>query len=107
MRKKIMKSRCANSNHCLRGSQTIFDDFSAVKTRFKTVSAIRDGLREDLTKHADADRIFGHDDQLDTPAATTIWAKGVSEAMDVEKVRARYHGQEWKRGYEARGDHKP
>lgn len=31
---------------------------------------IRDGLREDLAEHADASRIFEHDDQLGTPTTT-------------------------------------
>ena len=55
----------------------ILNDYNAIKTTFNTVAGIRDGLREDLAEHADADRIFEHGDRLETDPANHSTAKGV------------------------------
>ena len=70
------------------------NDYNAIRTSFSSGTGIRDNLRENLAEHADADRIFEHAEQLETPATTRKWAKEASEAMEVEEVRAWYSGQE-------------
>ena len=79
--------------------EVYINDYDAIETSFSTGAGIRDNLRENLAEHADADRIFEHAEQLETPATTRKWAKEASEAMEVEEVRAWYSGQEWKRGH--------